>query len=146
MKLILLSILLPRSWRKAPQKQRSAVGALKNNRPFPKFGRPVNTAGPFFCSSRLTERGLTAIREGAYPPSISLKRPEGGAEGVRMIRTPVRFTDAARAIRAAKQTGAGDVLIQRDGSILIRVSSVVPDPEPVPSDTPELASGEDFAI
>ena len=42
-----------------------------------------------------------------------------------MSRKAARFTqaDAARAIRAAKQTGAGDVLIQPDGIIVIRLSS-----------------------
>lgn len=41
-----------------------------------------------------------------------------------MSRTPARVTqaDIARAIRAAQQTGAGDVLVQPDGSILIRPS------------------------
>jgi hypothetical protein len=39
-----------------------------------------------------------------------------------MSRTPARFTqaDIARAIRAAQQTGAGDVIVAPDGSIVIR--------------------------
>jgi hypothetical protein len=42
-----------------------------------------------------------------------------------MSRTPARFTqaDVARAIRAAKQAGAGDVTVEPDGSIVIRLSS-----------------------
>jgi pantoate kinase len=39
-------------------------------------------------------------------------------------RRPARFTqaDVARAIRAAKQAGAGDVVVALDGSIVIRLS------------------------
>ena len=46
-----------------------------------------------------------------------------------MSRTPARITqaDIARAIRAAQQTGAGEVLVQADGSILIRLSPKAPD-------------------
>jgi hypothetical protein len=42
-----------------------------------------------------------------------------------MPRRPARCTEAdlRRAIRAAKQEGAGDVLALPDGSILIRVST-----------------------
>jgi hypothetical protein len=50
-------------------------------------------------------------------------------QGVRcMSRRPARFTqaDVARAIRAAKQAGAGDVIVATDGSIVIRIA-----PEPV---------------
>jgi hypothetical protein len=45
-----------------------------------------------------------------------------------MSRRPARFTqaDVARAIRAAKQAGAGDVIIATDGSIVIRLA-----PEPI---------------
>jgi hypothetical protein len=41
-----------------------------------------------------------------------------------MSRTPARFTqaDVARAIRAAKQTGAGEITVAKDGSIVIRLS------------------------
>lgn len=40
-----------------------------------------------------------------------------------MSRTPARVTqaDVARAIRAAKQTGAGSVLIEPDGTIRIDI-------------------------
>lgn len=46
-----------------------------------------------------------------------------------MSRTPARVTqaDLARAIRAAKQAGAGDVVLQPDGTIVIKLS---------PADTP----------
>lgn len=46
-----------------------------------------------------------------------------------MSRTPARFTqaDVARTIRAAKQAGAGGVEIRPDGSILIHLSTKVPD-------------------
>ena len=39
-----------------------------------------------------------------------------------MSRTPARVTqaDIARAIRAAQQTGAGDVIVAPDGCIVIR--------------------------
>jgi pantoate kinase len=39
-------------------------------------------------------------------------------------RRPARFTqaDVTRAIRAAKQAGAGDVIVAPDGSIVIRLS------------------------
>ena len=42
-----------------------------------------------------------------------------------MSRRPARFTqaDVTRAIRAAKQAGAGDVIVAPDGSIVIRLSS-----------------------
>ena len=42
-----------------------------------------------------------------------------------MSRRPARFTqaDVTRAIRAAQQTGAGDVTVAPDGSIVIRLSS-----------------------
>ena len=58
-----------------------------------------------------------------------------------MSRTPARFTqaDAARALKAAKQAGAGAVRILRDGTILIDLQpesvgdkpekSVEPEPE-----------------
>jgi hypothetical protein len=51
-----------------------------------------------------------------------------------MSRRPARCTtaDLRRAIRAAKQEGAGDVLALPDGSILIRVS---PESAPATSDT-----------
>jgi hypothetical protein len=41
-----------------------------------------------------------------------------------MSRTPARFTqaDVARAIRAAKQAGAGDVIVGPDGSITIKLA------------------------
>jgi hypothetical protein len=41
-----------------------------------------------------------------------------------MSRTPARFTqaDVARAIRAAKQAGGGDVIVGPDGSITIKLS------------------------
>jgi hypothetical protein len=49
-----------------------------------------------------------------------------------MSRTPARITqaDVARAIRAAKQAGAGGVEIRPDGTILVLVS-------------PEIASKKD---
>jgi hypothetical protein len=39
-------------------------------------------------------------------------------------RRPARFTqaDVTRAIRAAKQAGAGDIVVAPDGSIVIRLS------------------------
>ncbi len=52
-----------------------------------------------------------------------------------MSRTAARFTqaDIARAIRAAQQTGAGRVMVQRDGTIVVESSptSTGPEPEPV---------------
>jgi hypothetical protein len=41
-----------------------------------------------------------------------------------MSRTPARITqaDVARAIRAAKQAGAGGVEIRRDGTILVHLT------------------------
>lgn len=51
-----------------------------------------------------------------------------------MSRTPARITqaDVARAIRAAKQAGAGGVEIRPDGTILVLVS-----PEITPRREPE---------
>ena len=48
-----------------------------------------------------------------------------------MSRTAARFTqaDVARAIRAAKQTGASDVTIAPDGSIVIRFSPTPSSPD-----------------
>jgi hypothetical protein len=48
-----------------------------------------------------------------------------------MSRTPARFTqsDVARAIRAAKQAGAGAVELRPDGTIHI---TIVEDKKPVP--------------
>jgi hypothetical protein len=47
------------------------------------------------------------------------------AERAVVSRRPARFTqaDVTRAIRAAKQAGAGDVIVAPDGSIVIRLSS-----------------------
>ena len=40
-----------------------------------------------------------------------------------MSRTPARFTqaDVARVIRAAQQTNAGRVIVQRDGTIILEI-------------------------
>lgn len=48
-----------------------------------------------------------------------------------MSRTVARFTqaDVARAVRAAKQAGAGDVVLQRDGTIIVRLSSAKMQPD-----------------
>jgi len=45
-----------------------------------------------------------------------------------MSRTPARFTqaDVARAIRAAKQAGAADIIVAPDGSIIIKLSPSPP--------------------
>jgi hypothetical protein len=50
-----------------------------------------------------------------------------------MSRRPARFTqaDVARAIRAAKQAGAGDVIVATDGSIVIRIASEPVDVKPL---------------
>lgn len=42
-----------------------------------------------------------------------------------MPRTPAKVTqaDVARAIRAAKQAGAGAVEIRRDGTIVVRIAA-----------------------
>jgi hypothetical protein len=49
--------------------------------------------------------------------------------------------DVARAIRAAKQAGAGDVVIQPDGTIIVRTA-----PNPALVAAPELAPEEDYAL
>ncbi|MDR6303960.1 hypothetical protein GGQ85_001659 [Nitrobacter vulgaris] len=56
-----------------------------------------------------------------------------------MSRTPARFTqaDVARAIRAAQQTGAGNVEIKPDGTICIRLSPE--STEPAAADDEPLA-------
>ncbi|WP_426418181.1 hypothetical protein [Bradyrhizobium genosp. A] len=59
-----------------------------------------------------------------------------------MSRKPAKITqaDVARAIRAAKQAGAGDVVIETDGRIVIRLTSKPADP------APDLAPEADFAF
>lgn len=49
-----------------------------------------------------------------------------------MSRTPARFTqaDVARAIRAAKQAGAGEVILRADGTIVIGLSPTSPPTAP----------------
>jgi hypothetical protein len=61
-----------------------------------------------------------------------------------MSRRPANFTqaDVARAIRAAKQAGAGDITIRPDGTIIIGLSPV----HTASKDKPELALSEDFAL
>jgi hypothetical protein len=61
-----------------------------------------------------------------------------------MSRTPARVTqaDLARALRAAKQTGAGAVRVLPDGTITID-----PQPNPVVEKTPEpVAEDAGFAL
>lgn len=57
-----------------------------------------------------------------------------------MSRTPARVTqaDVARAIRAAKQTGAGSVDVLPDGTIRIQIAPAAAPaaPEPLPADRP----------
>ena len=45
-----------------------------------------------------------------------------------MSRTAARFTqaDVARAIRAAQQTNAGEVRVERDGAIVVRLTPSKP--------------------
>ena len=45
-----------------------------------------------------------------------------------MSRTAARFTQAviARAIRAAQQTNAGEVRVERDGAIVVRIAASKP--------------------
>jgi hypothetical protein len=59
-----------------------------------------------------------------------------------MSRTPARFTqaDIARAIRAARQSGAGEVVICPDGAIIVRLA-------PSPADAaPHLAPDENIVL
>ena len=57
-----------------------------------------------------------------------------------MSRTPARVTqaDVARAIRAAKQTGAGAVRILPDGSITIDLEPAGDNARKVVEETPEI--------
>jgi hypothetical protein len=56
-----------------------------------------------------------------------------------MSRSPARFTqaDVARAIRAAKQAGAGSVEIKADGTICVKLS-----PESTTSSAPRAPSDD----
>jgi hypothetical protein len=59
-----------------------------------------------------------------------------------MTRTPARITqaDVARAVRAAKQAGAGDVVIETDGRIVIRLVAGTIDT------APKIAPVEDIIL
>src|SRR5271157_4707318 len=84
------------------------------------------------------ERQPRSRRPHLYRPPLQHRRAgEGG--GVAMPRTPARVTqaDVARAIRAAKQAGAGEVRIQTDGTIVI---STAPQP---PQSVPKTITVDD---
>jgi hypothetical protein len=54
-----------------------------------------------------------------------------------LSRTPARFTqaDIARAIRAAKQAGAADIIVRPDGSITIKLFPSSPSAKNLDEDT-----------
>jgi hypothetical protein len=63
----------------------------------------------------------SAPATGAGPSNFWSSSPASAAFKEKMSRTPARITqaDVARAIRAAKQAGAGSVRILQDGTIQI---------------------------